>query len=74
MTVKVTRASLYANNGEKDLGVRARELVNGLLEIPATIYVVLYVLLLHLHILHSNSMIMSFTKRKLKQIYIYVVI
>ena len=66
--------SLYASNGEKDPGVHARELVNELLEIPATIYVVLYVLLLHLHMLHSNSMITSFTKRKLKQIYIYVVI
>ena len=74
MTVKVTRASLYANNGEKDPSVRAWELVNELIEIPATICVVLYVFLLHLHMLHSNSMIMSFTKRKLKQIYICVVI
>ena len=72
MTVKVTLASLYANNGEKDPSVRARELVNELHEIPTTIYVVLYVLLLHLHILHSNSMITPFTKRKLKQIYIYI--
>ena len=74
MTVKITRASLYANNGEKDPGVHAWELVNELLEISATIYVVLYVLLLYLHMLYSNSMIMSFTKRKLKQIYICMVI
>ena len=72
--VKVAWASLYVNNGENDSGVRAQELVNELFEIPTTIYIVLYVLLLHLHMLHSNSMIMSFTKRKLKQIYIYVVI
>ena len=52
MIVKVTRASLYTINGEKVLGVRARELVNELLEILETICVELYVLLLHLHMLH----------------------